>query len=238
MNMTNRSLQLLPDLACGKAMNSKEALANWNGEFMNLSEVKVSVLDRAFLFGDSIYEVIRVYGGCAWRIEEHLERLSKGLEALKISFDVSAVKDRLIATITQSKTEEAIAYIQVTRGVAQRRPYYPPEAKPNCLIYVQAFSDEYSGARETGAFAITYPDIRWAHNQWKTTSLVANCMASDAAQQRMRGGNFGQSRWNDYRGQPLKRFCRKQRQGDLLPAKGFNFARHHKTASLGVVSQD
>lgn len=161
-----------------------DALANWNGELMPLTEVKVSVLDRAFLFGDSLYEVIRIYAGQPFRLELHLDRLFTGLQALKLAFPIDTVRQRLSQTIKESNLKEAIAYIQVTRGVAQRHHYYPEHARPNCLIYVETFADTFKQLRAEGGKAITYPDIRWAHNEWKTNSLAANCMAAEAAKQK------------------------------------------------------
>lgn len=159
----------------------KDALANWNGELMNLRDVKVSVLDRAFLFGDSIYEVLRIYRGCPWRMEDHLDRLAQGLSALKIPFEMSTVRKRLIDTINKSAMREAIAYTQITRGAARRHHRYPERIEPNCLIYVEPFDDPFVQTRINGAYAITYLDIRWCRNDLKTTSLVANCMAAQAA---------------------------------------------------------
>jgi D-alanine transaminase len=165
-------------------MNSTP-LANWNGQEMPLSEVKVSVLDRAFLFGDSAYEVVRVYAGRLFRADDHLKRLSKSLESMQIrSVDIEMVRQRLELTRSASGVTEGLAYLQVTRGEAPRTHRYPDHCVPNILIYFEPFADPYAALRETGVGAVTYPDIRWGRNDIKVTSLAANCMAAQFAYER------------------------------------------------------
>ena len=160
----------------------KPVLANWNGQEMDLSEVRVSVLDRAFLFGDAVYEVIRVYGKHAWKIDEHFNRLQSSLEAIKIHpVDLSEIRRQTDTTLTNSSIREGIIYIQVTRGEASRTHYFPRTIIPNCLIYVDEFTDPYKDLRAHGVHVITYPDIRWSRNYIKVTSLLANCLAAEAA---------------------------------------------------------
>jgi D-alanine transaminase len=158
-----------------------DVLANWNGQEMPLSEVQVPALDRSFLFGDGVYEVIRIYSGRPWRLSEHLERLAKSLAAMNIDFAVSTAGERLFTTLKSSGLKEALAYVQVTRGAAQRTHHFPEIVKPNCLVWVEPISDRYHDFRSNGAKAITYPDIRWKRNDIKCTSLAANCMAAEAA---------------------------------------------------------
>ncbi len=157
-------------------------LANWNGQEMPLDEVRVPALDRAFLFGDAIYEVIRVYRGHPWRFEEHMDRLKSSLEGISIAgIDMPTVHARAIDTLRNSKLTEALVYIQITRGAAKRTHHFPAASTPNVLVYVEAFNDPYKTARATGVAAITYPDQRWALNELKATSLLANCLAAQAA---------------------------------------------------------
>jgi D-alanine transaminase len=167
-------------------MNSRnargDALASWNGQEMPLSEVKVSVLDRAFMFGDAVYEVLRVYGTKIWRFNDHFKRLAAGLNALKIAgIDMPILAERTVDLLANSDVEEGLIYIQITRGEAKRSHCYPAEATPNQLIYVDAFDDPYRELRMSGASVITRPDSRWARNDIKVTSLVANCMAAQEA---------------------------------------------------------
>ena len=95
---------------------AKEPLACWNGTLMPLSQVRVSVLDRAFLFGEAAYEVIRIYGGRQWLLAEHLDRLDDSLKALGIPWQRERLAERLARTIKAAGVDEATAYIQITAG--------------------------------------------------------------------------------------------------------------------------
>lgn len=151
---------------------------------MPLDEVKVSVLDRAFLFGEAIYEVLRVYGGQIWRFEDHLQRLQDGLQSLQITnVNLDQLRNNVTETLNHSHLQEALIYIQVTRGAAARSHAFPAQTNPNQLIYVEKFLDAFAEYRQHGASAITHNDIRWSRNDLKTTSLVANCMLAQAAAQ-------------------------------------------------------
>lgn len=160
-------------------------IANWNGQLMPLSEVKVSVLDRGFLFGDAVYEVIRLYNGKLFRVEDHLNRLSDSLKSLDIRHvDLGKIKVMLKATVRESALDDALVYLQVTRGEAIRTHHYPDAYMPNTLIYVTPFKNPYAKEREEGVAAVTHPDIRWGRNDIKATSLAANCMAAQYAKER------------------------------------------------------
>lgn len=158
-------------------------LANWNGVEMPLDDVRVSVLDRAFLFGDGIYEVLRIYGGRLFLLREHVDRLGRSLDKLRIQADVPRIEQRLVDTLRHSGVKEGTAYIQVTRGVAPRTHKFPPPGTvPNELIYIKELDgDPYAAARETGASVITVPDVRWKRCDIKSVNLLANCLAAQAA---------------------------------------------------------
>lgn len=158
-----------------------KTLANWNGQEMPLEDVKVSVLDRAFLFGDAVYEVIRLYGGKLWMFDRHMSRLATGLKSLRIEgVDLDALGKRIEATVKNSGEREALVYIQVTRGEAKRTHHYPEKIAPNQLVYVEHFDDPRT-MRETGVPVISINDFRWQRNDLKVTSLIANCMAAQTA---------------------------------------------------------
>src|SRR5438874_8664672 len=115
-----------------------EALANLNGEMMPLAEAKVPALDRGFLFGDAVYEVLRIYAGRPWLEEEHFRRLAHSLEAIRIAgIDVERLRLRMRETIAAGPFREAIAYLQVTRGAAPRAHPFPAGAAPLEFLYVQ-----------------------------------------------------------------------------------------------------
>jgi D-alanine transaminase len=159
-----------------------EALANINGTQMLLRDAHVPALDRGFLFGDAVYEVLRVYHGRPWLLEEHFQRLARSLEAIQIrGVDLSRLRGRMLETIAAGPFHEALVYIQITRGAAPRSHPFPAETAPLEFLYVDEFKDKYAQARETGVGVITHPDIRWDRCDIKSTNLLANVLAMQAA---------------------------------------------------------
>lgn len=159
-----------------------DALANIDGEQMPLAEVKISALDRGFLFGDAVYEVLRVYQGKPWRMTEHMQRLERSLEAIRIQgVDLERIARRVHETIAASSFREAIVYIQITRGAAPRVHKFPKSVKPLELLYVQEFDDPYATFRQQGAAVITQPDNRWDRCDIKSTNLLGNVLAMQNA---------------------------------------------------------
>jgi D-alanine transaminase len=161
------------------------ALANINGEMMPLAEAKISALDRGFLFGDAVYEVLRVYRGKAWLQADHFQRLAQSLESVRIrGVDLSRLQERLAATLVAGCFREAIAYIQITPGAAPRKHPFPVDVPPLEFMYVQEFSDPYIEARRAGVAVITQPDLRWDRCDIKSTNLLGNVLAMQAAVER------------------------------------------------------
>jgi D-alanine transaminase len=159
------------------------ALANVNGKQMPLAEVTVSALDRGFLFGDAVYEVLRIYQGKPWLADEHWRRLGHSLEAIRIrGVDLERLRTRMVDTIVAGQFQEAIAYIQVTRGSGSNRSHtFPTGATPLEFLYVEEYADRYAEERETGARIITLPDVRWDRCDIKSTNLLANVLAMQDA---------------------------------------------------------
>lgn len=157
--------------------------ANWNGEILPIEQVKVSVLDRAFLFGDAVYEALRVYSGRPWLCREHMERLDRSLRELRITCDVDLVHRRMLETLKHSKVQEGLIYIQITRGEAERTHAFPKTpTTPNQLIYVKELGgDPHAHHRDTGVACVTYPDIRWERRDIKSVNLLGNCLANQYA---------------------------------------------------------
>ena len=118
-------MQTLPDTLCFL-----------NGEYAALRDAKVSVLDRGFIFGDGIYEVVPVYGGRLFRFDEHLARLGRSLAKLRIANPATAEqwleRSRKLVSALAAKTgaQDQLVYIQVTRGVALRDHVMPPDIEP------------------------------------------------------------------------------------------------------------
>lgn len=159
--------------------------ADWNGEVMPLEDVRVSVLDRAFLFGDGIYEALRVYGGEPFLLREHMDRLKRSLQEVSIDADVDAFEKRTLSLLAKSGVKEGLIYQQVTRGVYPRVHKFPPKGtKPNELVWVKEFSETPFGEfRDSGAAVVTVTDVRWKRCDIKSVNLLANCMAAEAAAQ-------------------------------------------------------
>ena len=158
------------------------ALANLNGAMMPLSEAKIPVLDRGFLFGDAVYEVLRVYRGRPWLQDEHFERLARSLEAIRIQgIDLGRLEERMRATIAAGPFREAMVYIQITRGSAPRKHAFPQGTAPLEFLFVQEFTDPYEEGRRTGVSVITQPDLRWDRCDIKSTNLLSNVLAMQNA---------------------------------------------------------
>lgn len=161
-----------------------EPLANVNGVQMPLADVKISALDRGFLFGDAIYDVIRVYQGKPWLLDEHFRRIANSLEAIRIhGIDLARVRQRMLDTIKAGGFKESTIYLQITRGAAPRTHTFPENATPLELIAVREFIDPYKEARQKGGSVISQPDIRWERCDIKSTNLLANVLACQAAKE-------------------------------------------------------
>jgi D-alanine transaminase len=151
---------------------------------MPLADVRVSVLDRGFLFGDAIYEVIRVYHGRPFLFADHLARLQRNLQKLRIAADAERIAQRALQTLSHSGIQDGTIYIQITRGEAPRTHHFPhPAVTPNELISVRAVGEGYRRARETGGQAILIPDLRWKRCDIKSVNLLANCLGAEEAYQ-------------------------------------------------------
>ena len=154
------------------------ALANMNGEITPLSEAKIPALDRGFLFGDAVYEVMWVNQGKMWLEKEHFIRLERSLNLIRIQgVDLVSLAARVYETITAGKFKNAIVYIQITRGAAPRSHAFPKDIKPFEFLFVQEFNDPYGEMRQKGIHLLSRPDIRWEHCDIKSTNLLANVLA-------------------------------------------------------------
>lgn len=160
------------------------SLACLNGQHLPAEGAKVSVWDRGFLFGDSVYEVFRLCQGRCWLEEDHYGRLRRSLAGLEFSgYDFDRLAQRVRGTIEASGIREGIVYIQITRGVAPRRHHFPgPDVPPTELIVVWPYDDAPTAQlRETGVSAVSQPDLRWKRCNVKSTNLLPNVLANEAA---------------------------------------------------------
>jgi D-alanine transaminase len=161
-----------------------QVLACLNGEIMPVEEAKVPVWDRGFLFGDSVYEVFRMYQGRCWLEVEHLARLKRSLGELDFApHDLSRMMERAHETIRASGIKEGTLYVQITRGVAPRsHPFPHPPVPPTEVIIVRPYDDGPTARlRERGVPMISHPDLRWKRCDIKSTNLLANVLAIETA---------------------------------------------------------
>jgi D-alanine transaminase len=147
-----------------------------NGIWESLADAKVSVLDRGFIFGDGIYEVIPVFSGIAFRLPEHLNRLEESLAATGIENPLNRAEwaSTINQLITINNSGDQSIYLQVTRGVAPRNHALLEDVQPTVFLMSSTL---VSNAPSTPISAITLPDFRWQRCDIKTTSLLANVMS-------------------------------------------------------------
>lgn len=161
-----------------------DPLACLNGEILPASEAKVSIWDRGFVFGDAIYEVMRLYAGRMWIAELHYARLERSLREMQFTgIDYARLRQRVDRLIAESGEREATVYIQITRGVAPRLHAFPnPPVPPTELIVVRPYDDSATAlVRESGVRCVSHPDLRWKRCDVKSTNLLANVLANEHA---------------------------------------------------------
>lgn len=154
-----------------------------NGEFMPIERAKIPVLDRGFIFGDGVYEVIPVYSRRPFRLGEHLARLQASLQALGLSNPFAETKwaELVGKIIAGNPWEDQTVYLQITRGAAKRDHTFPKGLKPTVFLMASELVPPSAELVRIGAAAIVLPDFRWLRCDIKSTSLLANCMLRTAA---------------------------------------------------------
>jgi len=157
------------------------ARAYLNGQLLPLAEARVSVLDRGFLFGDGVYEVVPVYGGRPHHLERHLRRLAYSLQCIGIEAPVEQAewRRRLQRLIEVNGGGDQSLYIQITRGAGPRRHVPPAGCTPT--IFVMSRPLPAHDHAEAGLRVITRQDIRWARCDIKAITLLANVMLRSEA---------------------------------------------------------
>ena len=158
-----------------------------NGSFLPANEARISPLDRGFIFGDGIYEVIPAYGGKLFRLDEHLKRLDDNLAAVRIKQPLTneawaSVLNEVVARNQSIHGDEQSIYLQITRGVAERDHGFPDEhVEPTLFIMSSALKPLTTSIAEQGVTAITHEDIRWKNCHIKCTSLLGNILLRQQA---------------------------------------------------------
>jgi D-alanine transaminase len=149
-----------------------------NGQFLPLEEARIPVMDRGFLFGDGVYEVIPVYDRQPFRLEEHLSRLRDSLDGIRLANPHSAAEwNALVARIVrESEWNDVGVYLQVTRGSGPRDHAFPGEIHPTVFLMPLELTAPPPALVESGVAAITTQDTRWSRCDIKATSLLANVL--------------------------------------------------------------
>lgn len=157
-----------------------------NGSFVPIEDARVSVLDRGFIFGDGVYEVIPVYSHIPFRLAEHLRRLQKSLDGIQLKNPHTDIEwEKLIEqVIASSKGEDQSVYLHITRGVAPRNHAFPKDVAPTIFVMSSPLIVAPKELILTGVSAITANDNRWSRCDIKAISLLPNVllrqMASDS----------------------------------------------------------
>jgi D-alanine transaminase len=160
-----------------------DTLCYLNGAFTELCNARVSVLDRGFIFGDGVYEVLPCYGGVAFRFDQHMARLERSLDELRINNPLSRVEwaeiaQRLALSLRDRRgAAHQLIYIQVTRGVAPRDHAMPASIMPTVFVMVSEMKLATPAQREHGVACVTADDFRWAKAHIKSTSLLGAVFA-------------------------------------------------------------
>lgn len=154
-----------------------------NGEFMPLEEARIPVLDRGFVFGDGVYEVIPVYSRHPFRLAEHLKRLQHSLDAVRIANPHSDAEwARLIGqVIARNEPEDQGVYLQVTRGVAKRDHAFPKGVAPTVFVMSNPLVTPPPDQVANGVPVISASDYRWLRCDIKSVALLANCLLRQLA---------------------------------------------------------
>ena len=156
-----------------------DTLCHLNGLTLPLRDAKVSVLDRGFIFGDGIYEVVPVYGRKLFRFDEHMARLKRSLGKLRI--DNPHSRDDWLALVREliaaQPADDQLVYIQITRGVAPRDHVMPLGVAPTVFVMTSAMKPPSAEMRHHGVTCITARDFRWERGDIKSISLLGNVLA-------------------------------------------------------------
>ena len=154
-----------------------------NGKFMPIEEACIPVLDRGFIFGDGVYEVIPVYSRKPFRLDEHLKRLQYSLDGIRLKnpFGNDEWQRLLEQVVAQNDGEDQYIYLHITRGVAKRDHAFPVNVPPTVFIMSNPLLPPSAETLISGATAVTAVDNRWARCDVKAISLLPNVLLRQLA---------------------------------------------------------
>ena len=162
----------------------KLEIAVLNGKTTELKKMDNSWLNYGTYFGDGVYEVIRSYNGKIFAMDDHMIRLKASVEAIELEHvDVETIRKQIIAAFDTAGIKNAKIYMQITRGCGERSHFLIKGLTPDILIMVENLPDA-TDQKTNGIKVITYPDLRWKRCDIKSLNLLANVMASRAAQKK------------------------------------------------------
>jgi D-alanine transaminase len=149
-----------------------------NGKLLPIEQATVSVLDRGFIFGDGVYELVPVYSRVPFRLEEHLARLERSLGETRIRNPYSRAQWRahIYGLIDAQPFEDQGMYFQVTRGAAKRDHAFPANVEPTVFMMSNPLVNPPPAQVEKGASAVSAQDYRWLRCDIKSISLIGNCL--------------------------------------------------------------
>jgi len=151
-----------------------------NGQYLKLADAQVSVLDRGFVFGDGVYEVLPVYGRRIFRFDEHMARLDRSLGKVRIPNPLGREqwleRARQLVDAQHGSTDQLV-YLQVTRGVAMRDHVMPPDIEPTVFMMATPMKPATAEQRHQGVACVTARDFRWERGDIKSISLLGNVLA-------------------------------------------------------------
>src|SRR5688572_394513 len=159
-------------------------IAYLDGEFLPLREARVSPLDRAFLYGDAVYEVMPVYAGRVFRFTEHFDRLDRSLREIRMEpvYERSRWAQVCQELVQRNGGGDMYLYVQVTRGAEFGRNHAPlPEIERTVFAFASALPQIAPEKLQRGVAAVTAEDTRWARCDIKSTALLANVMLKQLA---------------------------------------------------------
>jgi D-alanine transaminase len=154
-----------------------------NGQFLPLADAKISVLDRGFVFGDGVYELVPVYSKRPFRLDEHLRRLQGSLDGIRLAnpHGLAEWHERILRLIALQDFADQSLYIQVTRGVAPRDHAFPQGVPPTVFMFSQPLVTSTPEQKAAGVCAVTAVDNRWLRCNIKAISLLANVLLRQQA---------------------------------------------------------
>ncbi len=153
-----------------------------NDQFLSREQANVDMEDRGYQFGDGIYEVVRVYHGASFKMDEHLTRLARSAKEIRLTLPMSLgeIKEKIVELIKRNNLKDGIVYFQVTRGTAPRIHQFPSNTTSVLTAYTKEMERPMKDLLH-GAKVVTTEDIRWLRCDIKSLNLLGNVLAKQYA---------------------------------------------------------